>query len=158
MKGYKVKLYERDEDQIVRQQGDTLDLHEESRLKALIAAGLLDDFKIHYRTEADKLRLTDHNAAVYFDDYTNEIPVEQNGASFRPEIDRGPFRDMLIDSLNQDTIVWNSKFVSLQAIDDGLGILFDNGSTVYADLVIAADGANSKIRKYITDIAPFIRV
>ena len=154
MKGYKVKVYERDEDQNVRQQGATLDLHEESGLKALIAAGLLDDFKKHYRPDADKLRLTDHNAAVHFDDHINEIPVEQNGASFRPEIDRGPFRDLLIASLEKDTIIWNSKFVSLQAIDNGWDILFDNGSTVYADLVIAADGANSKLRKYITDIAP----
>lgn len=154
MKGYQVKVYERDEDQNVRQQGATLDLHEESGLKALIAAGLLNEFKKHYRPDADKLRLTNHDAVVHFDDHTNETPVEESGASFRPEIDRAPLRDLLIDSLEKDTIVWNSKFVSLQARDNGWDIFFDNGCTLYADLVIAADGANSKLRKYLTDIAP----
>lgn len=154
LKACEVKVYERDTDKNVRQQGATLDLHEESGLKALIAAGLLDDFKKHYRPDADKMRITDHNAVVHFDDHNNEIPIEQIGTSFRPEIDRGPFRDLLIASLEKDTIVWNSKFVSLQAKDEGWEIIFDNGDRVYSDLVIAADGANSKIRKYITDIAP----
>lgn len=154
MKGYEVKVYERDKDKNLRQQGATLDLHEESGLKALFSAGLLEEFKKHYRPNADKLRLTDHNAVIYFDDHTNETPVKESGASFRPEIDRGPFRDLLIASLEKDTIVWNSNFVSLQTKDNGWDIFFDNGSTFYADLVIAADGANSKIRKYITNIAP----
>lgn len=154
MKGFEVKVYERDEDQNVRQQGATLDLHEESGLKALIAAGLLNEFKKHYRPNADKLRLTDHNAVIHFDDHTNETQVEEGSASFRPEIDRGPLRELLISSLEKDTIVWNSKFVSLQNMDNGWDISFDNGITVYADLVIAADGANSRLRKYLTSIAP----
>lgn len=154
MKGYQVKVYERDKDQNVRQQGATLDLHEESGLKALHAASLLSEFKKHYRPDADKLRLTDHNAVVYFDDHMNETPAVESGISFRPEIDRGPFRDLLIASLEGDTLVWNSKFVSLQTNENGWNIYFDNGSIVYADLVIAADGANSKLRKYLTHIAP----
>jgi 2-polyprenyl-6-methoxyphenol hydroxylase-like FAD-dependent oxidoreductase len=32
---------------------------------------------------------------------------------------------------------------------------FKNGTEVFADIVIAADGANSKIRPYLTDIKPF---
>lgn len=154
MKGFQVNVYERDDDQTARQQGATLDLHEESGLKALIAAGLFNEFKKHYRPGADKLRLTDHNAVVHFDDHTNETPTEESGAAFRPEIDRAPLRDLLIASLQKDTLVWNSKFVSLQAMGDGWDIFFENGTSIYADLVIAADGANSKLRKYITDIAP----
>lgn len=154
MKGFQVNVYERDEDHNTRQQGATLDLHEESGLKALIAAGLFNEFKKHYRPGADKLRLTDHNAVVHFDDHTNETPTEESGAAFRPEIDRAPLRDLLIASLQKDTLVWNSKFTSLQARNDGWDIFFENGSSVYAELVIAADGANSKLRKYITDIAP----
>jgi 2-polyprenyl-6-methoxyphenol hydroxylase-like FAD-dependent oxidoreductase len=154
MKGYKVKVYERDKDQYVRQQGATLDLHEESGLKALIAADLLNEFKKHYRPHADKLRLTDHNAVIHVDDHTSGTPVETSGASFRPEIDRGPFRDLVIAALEKDTMVWNSKFVSMQPLNNGWNICFDNGSAVYADLVIAADGANSKLRKYLTNIDP----
>ncbi|MFL9835322.1 FAD-dependent oxidoreductase [Chryseobacterium terrae] len=154
LKGYQVKVYERDEDQNVRQQGATLDLHEESGLKALIAIGLLDEFKKNYRPGADKLRLSDHNAVVHFDDHMKKTTVEESGAYFRPEIDRAPLRDLLISSLEKNTIVWNSKFISMQGKNNGWDISFDNGSTVYADLVIAADGANSRLRKYLTDIPP----
>ncbi|HEV7381373.1 MAG TPA: FAD-dependent monooxygenase [Dyadobacter sp.] len=149
-----VKVYERDPDQNMRQQGATLDLHEESGLKALIAAGLLDEFRKHYRPDADKIRLTDHHAVIHFDDHNREEPVVQSGAYLRPEIDRGPLRDVLIASLEKNTIIWNSKFVKLESKDQGWNIFFENGNTEYADLVIAADGAHSKLRNYITDIAP----
>ena len=38
LKGVDVKVYERDKDKSVRQQGATLDLHEDSGLKALAEA------------------------------------------------------------------------------------------------------------------------
>lgn len=153
LNGFEVKVYERDTDQNVRQQGATLDLHEESGLKALMAAGLMEEFKKHYRPDADKLRLTDHNAVIHFDDHSVETPLERNGASFRPEIDRGPLRNLLVASLKQGTVVWNAKFALLEAKNEGWNIVFEDGNTAYADLVIAADGANSKLRKYITGIA-----
>lgn len=152
LNGFQVKVYERDADQNVRQQGATLDLHEESGLKALIAAGLLEEFKKHYRPGADKLRLTDHNAIIHFDDHTIETTQEQSSAYFRPEIDRGPFRDLLVASLTEGTVVWNAKFASLEPKNEGWNIVFENADTAYADFVIAADGANSKLRKYITGI------
>ncbi|WP_332367735.1 FAD-dependent oxidoreductase [Spirosoma telluris] len=39
--------------------------------------------------------------------------------------------------------------------NDGWLLHFKNGNSVYADVVIAADGANSKIRPYITPIKAF---
>ncbi|SPZ85559.1 Uncharacterised protein [Sphingobacterium multivorum] len=38
--------------------------------------------------------------------------------------------------------------------DHGWLLHFKNGKSFYADLVVAADGANSKIRPYLTDIKP----
>lgn len=35
---------------------------------------------------------------------------------------------------------------------EGWDLTFENGTKAYADLVVAADGANTKIRKYLTDI------
>ncbi|RZK71913.1 MAG: FAD-dependent monooxygenase, partial [Pedobacter sp.] len=74
---------------------------------------------------------------------------------FRPEIDRGALRKILLDSLTAETVVWDSHFVTMQAKGLGWALQFKNGTSAYADLVIAADGANSKIRPYITDIEPF---
>jgi 2-polyprenyl-6-methoxyphenol hydroxylase-like FAD-dependent oxidoreductase len=39
--------------------------------------------------------------------------------------------------------------------NDGWLLQFKNGSYTYADIVIAADGANSKIRPYVTNIKAF---
>jgi 2-polyprenyl-6-methoxyphenol hydroxylase-like FAD-dependent oxidoreductase len=43
----------------------------------------------------------------------------------------------------------------MEAQNGGWLLHFKNGSTAYADLVVAADGANSKIRPYVTDIRAF---
>lgn len=150
MNGASVKVYERDASRNVRVQGATLDLHDDSGLKALRKAGLIDAFNANYRPGADKMCITDQNGTVIYGDEGGG-----EGEHFRPEIDRGPLRDILLDSLLTGTVVWNSQFVTLQQQADGIEIEFKNGTTVYPDLIIAADGANSKIRPYITPIKPF---
>ncbi|RYE01950.1 MAG: FAD-dependent monooxygenase, partial [Sphingobacteriaceae bacterium] len=151
-KSVSVKVYERDADQYVRQQGATLDLHYESGLKALRAGGLIEEFKKNYRPGAERITITDNHAVVHYTERNNEPLQDLDNEYARPEIDRGPLRDLLIASLNDNTIVWNSKFSDLKANGNGWNLLFENGITAYADLVIAADGANTKIRKYLTDI------
>jgi 2-polyprenyl-6-methoxyphenol hydroxylase-like FAD-dependent oxidoreductase len=49
-------------------------------------------------------------------------------------------------------LLCGTKFVELKAHGSGWDLIFDNGTTAYADVVVAADGANTKVRKYITDI------
>jgi 2-polyprenyl-6-methoxyphenol hydroxylase-like FAD-dependent oxidoreductase len=134
----------------VRVQGATLDLHEESGLKALEVAGLMDAFNANYRPGADKLRVVDKHGNIVLDEHGAD-----GGSYNRPEIDRGPLRKILLDSLKQDTIVWDSQFISLSEQDGVIKLEFKNGSIAYADVLIAADGANSKIRPYITPIKPF---
>lgn len=145
----RVQVYERDVNDKVRQQGATLDLHEESGLEALRRAGLMNAFKTQYRPNAGKLRITDQQGNIKMDDHSVEDYQDS-----RPEIDRAPLRDILVRSLEAGTIVWNSQFVTMRPQGDGWLIHFKNGSLVYADIVIAADGANSKIRPYITNIQP----
>ncbi len=150
MNGADVQVYERDTSRNVRVQGATLDLHEESGLKALGSAGLMDAFKQNYRPGADKMRITDKHAQILYDEAVN-----QAGELSRPEIDRGPLRELLLDSLRPGTVVWNSQFQSLEQHNGKVMLFFKNGSTAAADLVVAADGANSRIRPYITPIKPF---
>ena len=145
-----VTVYERDVNPEARVQGATLDLHEESGLKALEEAGLMDAFRASYRPGADRLRIVDKHAAIILDDHENGGEDRS-----RPEIDRGPLKEILLDSLEPDTVVWDSQFVSMLPHQHGWQLTFKNGSTAIADIVIAADGANSKIRPYITPIQPF---
>lgn len=149
-KGANVKVYERDENKEVRQQGATLDLHVGSGLKALAKAGLLDEFKKHYRPGADKMRITDQHATIFFDDHAEKKEEDFDSAHFRPEIDRGPLRDLLMASLQAGTIEWNSHFINMKPSGEGWLLYFKNAEPRYADLVIAADGANSKLRPYLS--------
>lgn len=150
LKGVNVKVYERDANRDVRVQGATLDLHEGTGLEAMKRAGLLDEFYKHHRPVASKMRLVDKSLNIAFDDHE----FESFTAETRPEIDRAPLREMLLNSLKPDTVVWDSHFVSMEKEKKGWRLHFKNGTSAYADLVIAADGANSKVRPYLSDVKP----
>lgn len=153
--GATVHVYERDHSRHGRVQGATLDLHHESGLAALRAAGLLDAFRAAYRPGADRLRVTDQHATIVLDDHAEAQAATFGDEHFRPEIDRGPLRELLLDSLQADTVVWNSHLVAVAPHGPAWQLAFANGTTATADIVIGADGANSKIRPLVTPIRPF---
>ncbi len=86
--------------------------------------------------------------------YFSMITQGRKVAEDRPEIDRGPLQSMLLNALQPGTVIWDSHFARLEAKDHGWLIHFKNGTAAYADMVIGADGANSKIRPYLTPIQP----
>jgi 2-polyprenyl-6-methoxyphenol hydroxylase-like FAD-dependent oxidoreductase len=155
LKGANVKVYERDLNKNARVQGSPLDLHEESGLAAIRKANLLDEFKKNFRPGADKMLIVNENAEIFFSDHETKQDEDFGSESFRPEIDRGPLRKMLLESLQQGTVVWDSHFISMEKQNEGWMLHFKNGVSAYADIVIAADGANSKVRPYITNIKAF---
>jgi 2-polyprenyl-6-methoxyphenol hydroxylase-like FAD-dependent oxidoreductase len=154
LKGVAVKVYERDINRDVRIQGGTLDLHTESGLAALTKAGLMNEFKARYRPGAELVRVVDHQAKIYSDQHTTGSNDDFGDKSHRPEIDRGPLRDILLDSLQPDTVVWDSHILGIEPVGEQWKILFSNGDSTIADIVIGADGANSRIRRHVTDIKP----
>ncbi|WP_214073702.1 NAD(P)/FAD-dependent oxidoreductase [Mucilaginibacter sp. dw_454] len=148
--GADVNVYERDEHENARPKGATLDLHDESGLRALREAGLMDAFNANYRPGADLMHLMDLHANSIL-----EENADRGGANARPEIDRGPLQKILLDSLQPGTVVWDSQFTGMTQKNGVWKLDFKNDTEVFADIVIAADGANSKIRPYLTDIKPF---
>ncbi|RPD41524.1 FAD-dependent oxidoreductase [Chitinophaga barathri] len=150
MQNVDVNVYERDASRDVRVQGSTLDLHEGTGLEAMKRAGLLDAFYAHHRPIAGRTRIVDPSLHILLDDHNTEKPVTEH----RPEIDRAPLRDILLNSLKPGTIIWDSHFVSMENKNNGWVLHFNNGSSAYADIVIGADGANSRIRPYISVIQP----
>ncbi len=155
LKGLDVKVYERDLNKDARVQGAPLDLHEESGLSALRKAGLLEAFKQNYMVGADREVITNELAEIFFSDHDDK-PAENFGHThFRPEIDRGALRKILLESLASETVVWDSHFLGMDPEYEGWLLHFKNGRSVYSDLVIAGDGANSKVRPYVTDSKPF---
>src|SRR6185369_16281131 len=103
MKQADVRVYERDVNREVRVQGSTLDLHEGSGLEAMKRAGLLEEFYKHHRPVASRMRIVDKDLTVQFDDHD----LEETIAEHRPEIDRAPLRDILLNSLKPGTVIWN---------------------------------------------------
>lgn len=155
LKGASVTVYERDFNQTARLVGSPLDLHEASGLAAVRKANLLDEFKANFRRGADRKVIVNERAEIVFSSDETKPEEDFGSEHFRPEIDRIQLRKILLESLHEGTVVWDSQFVSMEQQNEGWLLHFKNGSTVYSDLVIAADGANSKIRPYITDINAF---
>ncbi len=154
LKGANVNVYERDLNKDARVQGSPLDMHEESGMAALRKANLADEFGKNVRIGADKKIITNEQGEIFFSDHKSK-PGEAASKYSRPEIDRGVLRKVLLESLQPGTVVWDSHFLSMEAQNKGWLLHFKNGSSAYADLVIAADGANSKIRPYITSSKAF---
>jgi 2-polyprenyl-6-methoxyphenol hydroxylase-like FAD-dependent oxidoreductase len=150
-KGVHVKVYERDINQNARVQGSPLDMHEGSGWAALREADLIAAFKKNVRQGADKKIIVNEQAEVAFSDHGNS-PDEEPA---RPEIDRGALRKIFLESLQPETVVWDSHFISMEPQGEGWLVHFKSGSSAYADLVVAADGANSKIRPYVIDLKAF---
>lgn len=156
LKGVRVKVYERDVNKDARVQGSPLDMHHDSGMAAIRAASLLDEFKTYYRPGADRMLITDEQAKVHFSDHEDvKHPDDFDSPYFRPEIDRAPLRNMFLESLQPETVVWDSHFISMEKQGQGWWLHFKSGSSVYADIVIGSDGANSKIRPYLTTIPAF---
>ncbi len=155
LKGANVKVYERDFNKNARLVGSPLDMHEDSGMAAIIKANLLDEFKKNFRPGADKMLIVNEQAKIFYSDHDTKPEEDFGSAYFRPEIDRGPLRNMLLQSLQPGTVVWDCHFISMEKQNEGWLLHFKNNSSAYADMVIAADGANSKIRPYITNIKSF---
>ena len=149
MGGADVAVYERDQSREARVQGSALDLHEDSGLAALEAGGLMEAFWANHRADLDQLRLTDQNGKILHDHART-----MSGAGKRPEIERGPLRDLLLDSLRPETVHWDRKLESAEIAGEKVKLQFAGGETVLVDVAIGCDGANSRLSAVVTPVAP----
>lgn len=154
-KGANVKVYERDINKDARVQGSPLDMHEESGSAALRKANLFDEFTKNALVGADKKIIVNKNAEVCFSDHSAKTEEAHDNKYVNPEISRGVLRKILLESLQPETIVWDSHYLSMEKQNEGWLLHFKNEASAYADIVIAADGGNSKIRPYITNTRAF---
>ncbi|RAJ30318.1 FAD-dependent oxidoreductase [Pedobacter cryoconitis] len=152
LKGANVKVYERDFNKEARVQGAIVDFHFESGLKVIEAADLMDAFKANYMPGADQYRMVDQDGNICIDEHNQDSEAGFGDEHFRPEIDRGALRNILITALLPDTVVWDSEFVSMEQVNDAWELKFKNGTTATAAIVIGAEGYRSKIRSYVTAI------
>lgn len=143
-KGVNTTVYERDKNPQARIWGGTLDLHKNSGQKALKKAGLLESY--YAMALPMGIKITDEQGNVLY----SKKPTPENQYD-NPEINRNVLRTMLLNSLQGNTVVWNSKFTELQEYEGRWLMHFGNKATATADIVIGANGGMSKARTYVTD-------
>ncbi|WP_086848814.1 FAD-dependent oxidoreductase [Amycolatopsis kentuckyensis] len=124
-----------------RDQGGTLDLHEDSGRRALAEAGLTAEFRAVVREEGEALRILDGHGTVRY---------EETGGGTRPEVDRGELKRILAGSLPDGVVRWGAK---VTAVSPGR-LTLATGEVVEADLVVGADGTWSKVRPVLSDAVP----
>ncbi|MEV7208993.1 MULTISPECIES: FAD-dependent monooxygenase [unclassified Streptomyces] len=147
--GIAATVYDRDPDAASRDQGGSLDLHEEDGQLALREAGLIEEFFALARLESQEERRLDTRGRLL----GHRLPGE--GETARPEIDRGQLRDLLLRSLDAGTVRWGRALKSVSGPADGPRTLtFTDGSTVETDLVVGADGVFSRVRAAVSDAVP----
>ncbi|KRD58559.1 tetracycline resistance protein [Flavobacterium sp. Root935] len=145
--GADVTVYERDINAQARTSGGTLDIHSNSGQLAIQKAGLMEEFLKYARPTGEKMADMDGNIT------SDEMPDETNAFS-RPEIDRNDLRKIMLDNLEENTVVWNSQLINIEKTENQYFLEFKNGKTAVADFVIVANGGRSNARKFVSDQEP----
>lgn len=162
--------YELEDSAEARVQGGSLDMGKFG-LHALEQAGLMKQFISIARPEGDALFIAGKDGKVHIaqpppdaDQSTKpaeKSPPEAGEGPFpegvRPEVDRGMLRQLLLNNLKQGTIKWGHKLQSITHATDRSPVhelIFGNGVTISADLVVGADGAWSHVRPLVSSARP----
>jgi 2-polyprenyl-6-methoxyphenol hydroxylase-like FAD-dependent oxidoreductase len=143
--GIEAVVYEREPSRDARGQGGTLDLHSGTGQRALREAGLIDRFHAVARGEGQDMQLLEPDGTLLLrQDTPDDAPLD------RPEVDRADLRDLLLDSLPGHTVRWGH---AVERAGDGR-LHFADGRGAGYDLLVGADGANSRVRPLLTDARP----
>ncbi|GEP80448.1 FAD-dependent oxidoreductase [Staphylococcus carnosus] len=146
--GIPTKVYESDTSRDARTQGGQLDIHEYNGQVALKKAQLTEAFQSIIQKGADAARIVGENGDILLD-----VPDDESNG--RPEVLRGDLRNILIDSLKEDTIAWGKKVDHVEKTDNNqYKVVFRDETSIVTDKLIGADGAWSKVRKLLTNITP----
>lgn len=137
-------VYERESSRDARGQGGMLDIH--SGQRALREAGLIDAFYAIARGEGQDMRLLEPDGTLLLqEDTPDDAPLD------RPEVDRADLRNLLLDALPEGTVRWGHAFASA---DNGVVRFADGRTAGRYDLLVGADGAQSRVRALLTDARP----
>jgi 2-polyprenyl-6-methoxyphenol hydroxylase-like FAD-dependent oxidoreductase len=143
--GIDAVVYERESSRGVRDQGGMLDLHSGTGQRALREAGLIEGFHAIARRQGQDMRLLEPDGTLLLqEDTPDDAPLK------RPEVDRADLRNLLLDSIPEHTVRWGH---ALESAGSGL-MHFADGSSATYDLLVGADGAQSRVRALLTDARP----
>ncbi|MFF1820345.1 FAD-dependent oxidoreductase [Kribbella sp. NPDC058245] len=140
--GVEVRVYERDPSPAFRRQGYRI--HISPAGEQALAAVLPD--RVRRRVIETATRPGDLLAG--FDTQLNKqfeqtFPI--SGPDSVTSIDRYAFRRAMMTGL-EEVIAFSKEFIAYDVVGDGVEIRFADGTTEQADVLVAADGAGSRVR------------
>ncbi|KAF2218932.1 hypothetical protein BDZ85DRAFT_170814, partial [Elsinoe ampelina] len=151
--GIQVTIFEGEASPDFRNQGGTLDLHDDTGLLAMKRAGVYDAFTKQCRYDGEAMVVCNK----YLRRYLNMGGATAETSRGRPEIDRSALRQILFSALPKGTVQWNHR---LRRVDDSdpanLILHFDSAPAASGfTLLVGADGAWSEVRPLLTTMRPF---
>lgn len=145
-RGARVAVYERETAAAWGARGGSLELQQAAGLKAMEATGLLEQMELVHRPESARLKMYDKYKALIL-----EIPPAAAGG-YEPEADRKDLYRVLSASLEPGTVHWAYHFKTLVVNEGRYELRFEHQEPVIADIVIGADGAQSRLRPFLTPV------
>ena len=146
--GVPATIYEAEPSPTARPQGGMLDIHVHDGQSALQAAGLIETFQGLILKGRQAFRIVNQAGTVLFDQ-------ADDGTGGRPEVQRGEWRQMRLDSLPDGTVQWGRKRCDVRSLGGGSHkVEFEDGATVVTDLLVGADGAWSRVRPLLSTAIP----
>ncbi len=146
--GIEAAVFDLEASRSARTQGGMLDIHAENGQVALEYAELTDGFRALVHAGGEATRVIDKHGAVRWEE-------TDDGTGDRPEVDRGHLRDLLLDSLPEDTVRWGRLVTEAASLGNGRHqVTFADGTTATTDLLIGADGAWSRVRPLLSGAWP----
>ncbi|MTE23888.1 FAD-dependent urate hydroxylase HpxO [Microbacterium sp. ZXX196] len=97
----------------------------------------------------DKMAYLDGRTGETMTQFSLDPVTELTGQRPYP-VARAELQQLLMDRFGMDRIRLGMTMVGIDQDDDGATVTFADGTTATADVVIAADGANSRARAYVT--------
>ncbi len=140
--GIPFQIYERDE-RIDRSTGWGITIHWAlPALKACLPPGLFDQLS---RIQVDPQQGIKDTGRFLFLDLATAEPVYQIPPSERLRINRLKFRGLLAKGLD---VNWGKQVSGFNAdLDDGVEVMFSDGTSAMGSMLIGADGSGSKVRR-----------
>ena len=122
-------------------------------MKVLRRLGL-EQMVVHIGIKADCYisRAWDTGETMYKIEFDAESEARFGGPY--ANIHRGDLHAVLEKGVVPGSIAFNHRLAALDERRDAIRLAFDNGVTVEADIVVGADGVNSKVREYLLGLEP----
>lgn len=97
-------------------------------------------------------RAWDTGATMYEIEFNDETEARFGGPYVN--VHRGDLHAILDQGLQRGTVAFNHKVLTIDDTGDVVHLAFENGTSAQADVVIGADGLNSRVRENLFGSAP----